>query len=179
MKNTKITSLFIFLSGTAVGALATWKYAEEKYKQIAKEEIESVKRTFSKKEPVFKSDDEKSDTMSVSEYARKVEQLGYASNKSAKERKIDEPYVIAPEDLGNYADYEQIELHYYNDGVLTDELDEIVDDPEEIVGKEIADHFGEYEEDTVCIRNDALKTDYEILRVPERYSDSHDPEGVD
>ena len=36
----------IFLTGIAVGAAISWKYAETKYKKIAEEEIESVKETF-------------------------------------------------------------------------------------------------------------------------------------
>lgn len=59
--------------------------------------------------------------------------------------------------------YERISLTYYADGVLADEDNEPVDDIEEIVGDGL-EHFGEYEEDSVFVRNDAKKCDYEILR---------------
>lgn len=46
-----------------------------------------------------------------------------------------------------------------------------VDDVEEIVGEESLTHFGEYEDDSVFVRNDRLKCDYEILLDQRNYSD--------
>ena len=42
---------------------------------------------------------------------------------------------------------------------------------DEIVGKESLNHFGEYEDDSVFVRNDRLKRDYEILLDQRNYSD--------
>lgn len=83
----------------------------------------------------------------------------------------DKPYVISPEDFGEYEDYETISLTYYKDKVLTDELNEIVEDIEETVGEESLNHFGEYEDDSVFVRNDSKRCDYEILLVDQFYSD--------
>ena len=47
----------------------------------------------------------------------------------------------------------------------------VVDDVEEIVGEESLTHFGEYEDDSVFVRNDRLKCDYEILLDQRNYSD--------
>ena len=52
-----------------------------------------------------------------------------------------------------------------------DENDEEVDDVDEIVGEESLNHFGEYEDDSVFVRNDRLKCDYEILLDQRNYSD--------
>ena len=90
--------------------------------------------------------------------------------KKVKEEHIPEEekpdmYSIDPQEFGEFEDYGRIFLTYYSDGVLADENDEIMDD-EDIdisVGSDFADHFGEYEEDSVHIRNDRLKCDYEIL----------------
>lgn len=41
------------------------------------------------------------------------------------------------------------------------------------IGFESLGHFGEYEDDSVFVRNDRLKTDYEILLDEENYSDSY------
>ena len=52
--------------------------------------------------------------------------------------------------------------------MLTDENDKPV-----LSTKEIGDalrHFGEYEDDAVYVRNDELKTDYEILRSEKDYN---------
>ena len=64
-----------------------------------------------------------------------------------------------------------LSLTYYADQVLTDENNEEVDDVEEIVGEESLTHFGEYEDDSVFVRNDRLKCDYEILLDQRNYSD--------
>lgn len=76
----------------------------------------------------------------------------------------------------------KISLIYYNDGVLTDENNEIVDDINEIVDEDSLKHFGEYEEDSVFVRNDKLKCDYEILYDLRKYknvSDNFRSWGVD
>lgn len=70
--------------------------------------------------------------------------------------------VISPVELGD-SDYETITLKYYDDDILTDERDEIIEDPVGIVGDDFKKHFGEYEDDCVYVRNDNLDVDYEIL----------------
>ena len=82
----------------------------------------------------------------------------------------EKPYVITPEEFGELADYQTISLTYWHDAVLTDDYDEIIDNPDDIVGEDFADHFGEYEDDSVFVRNDARKTDYEILLDNRDYS---------
>ena len=46
--NSTLKGVLIFVLGAAAGSLATWKLIEKKYKDIAQEEIDSVKDTFSK-----------------------------------------------------------------------------------------------------------------------------------
>lgn len=81
------------------------------------------------------------------------------------------PYVISPEEFGEFEDYERISLSYYADQVLADEDDEKVDDVDNVVGLESLTHFGEFEDDSVFVRNDRLKCDYEILLDQRTYSD--------
>lgn len=47
--------------------------------------------------------------------------------------------------------------------MLLDDNGEIVDELESTVGVDSLNHFGEFEEDSVYVRNDARKCDYEIL----------------
>ena len=63
----------------------------------------------------------------------------------------DKPYVISPEEFGEYEEYEKISLTYYGDQVLADENDELVEDVEGAVGFESLTHFGEYEDDSVFV----------------------------
>lgn len=81
------------------------------------------------------------------------------------------PYVISPEEFGEFEDYERISLSYYADQILADEDDEKVEDVDNVVGLESLAHFGEFEDDSVFVRNDRLKCDYEILLDQRTYSD--------
>ena len=81
------------------------------------------------------------------------------------------PYVISPDEFGEFEDYERISLSYYTDQILADEDDEKVEDVDNVVGLESLAHFGEYEDDSVFVRNDRLKCDYEILLDQRTYSD--------
>lgn len=114
-------------------------------------------------------------------YAAKLQEEGYTnytehSKKNTEEKKDDtmpnEPYVISPDNYGENDNYTQISLVYYaGDGVLADDEDEVVEDIEATVGEDFAEHFGEYEDDSVFIRNDRLRCDYEILRDNRSFSD--------
>ena len=83
----------------------------------------------------------------------------------------DQHYIIRPDEFGEYDDYDAISLTYYADHILTDEDDEIVEDIEDKIGFDALSHFGEYEEDSVFVRNDRIKCDYEILLDQRKYSE--------
>lgn len=80
------------------------------------------------------------------------------------------PYVISPEEFAELDGYTPVSLAYFEDGVLSDEYGVIIDDIEEIVGDAL-NHFGDYEEDSVCVRNDAKRCDYQILREERTYDE--------
>ena len=48
---------------------------------------------------------------------------------------------------------------------------ERIKDVDSVVGAESLTHFGEYEDDSVFVRNDRLKCDYEILMDTRTYSE--------
>ena len=195
--NSKLLSFLAFVMGASVGSLVTWKCVEKKYKQIAQEEIDSVKETYAKmrkddleakqadieaaKAKLHPADSEKAETPEVQpeevkEYEDVIARHNYTSysnniNEKGGDVMTDRPYIIPPEDFGDYPDYETISLTYYNDKVLTDEYNEIVDDIDDLIGEDSLNHFGEYEDDSVFVRNDALKVDYEILLDSANYSD--------
>lgn len=100
-----------------------------------------------------------------------VEEILKNQGYSAQEKALDTPYVISPEEFGEKEDYETISLTYYADGVLTDDNDEKMEDYEETIGKDSLDHFGEYEDDSVFVRNDKLRCDFEILSDLRTYSE--------
>lgn len=182
----KLSGFMLFVVGTAIGSAVTWQYTKKKYEQIAQEEINSVKETFSKKEyadePIKVSSNKSvvqtNEKPSVAEYAAKLHEQGYTNYSGTEKEKIkekkesmDKPYVIAPEEFGDLEGCEKISLTYYADQVLADDNDELVDDVEDVVGFESLSHFGDYEDDSVFVRNDRLKCDYEILMDQRNYSD--------
>lgn len=179
----KATNALMFLLGAAVGSVVTWKYVKNKYEQIAQEEIDSVKEVFLKREPdatveIKEADvrNKKEEKPGVMEYAARLQKEGYvnyAGMNSVEEETetVEKPYVISPEEFGEFDEYEKISLTYYADQTLADENDELVDDVENIIGFESLTHFGEYEDDSVFVRNDRLKCDYEILMDSRLYSD--------
>ena len=195
--NSKLLSFLSFIVGASAGSLITWKFVEKKYKQIAQEEIDSVKETYAKmrkddleakkadleaaKAKLHPAESEKVEIPEVQpEEVQKYEDViakhnytSYSNNINEKGGDVmtDRPYVISPDEFGDYPDYETISLTYYNDKVLTDEYNEIVDDIDDLIGKDSLNHFGEYEDDSVFVRNDALKVDYEILLDSANYSD--------
>lgn len=111
-----------------------------------------------------------------------INKYNYAScseEKKEGEPMKNKPYVISPEEFDESGEYEPVSLTYYADGVLADSItDERIENPEEIVG-EFESHFGEYEDDSVFVRNDKLLTDYEILRDTRNFSDVVEDSGSD
>ena len=105
----------------------------------------------------------------VKEVNRIIEDNNYASEINEVTR--DQHYIIRPDEFGEYDDYDTISLTYYADHILTDEDDEIVEDIEDKIGFDALNHFGEYEEDSVFVRNDRIKCDYEILLDQRKYSE--------
>lgn len=190
MKN---NALFAFILGAVLGSAATWYYAKKRYELIAQEEIDSVKEAFVSK--VSSSETNKNEeepktaveiareTDSLSKYARVLEKnryTHYSKNEyveSASEtmdisdREKCKPYLIHPDKFGELEDYECIGFTYYSDGVLTNDGDEKVKDIEGTVGSESLSHFGEYSDDSVYVRNDRLKIDYEILKDERTYEE--------
>ena len=82
-------------------------------------------------------------------------------------------YVIEPDAFGEAEGYDEISLTFYADGTVTDDNDRAMseDEIEETIGKDSLSHFGEYEADSVFVRNDRLKADYEILKDLRSYAD--------
>lgn len=183
------TGLVMFLAGATVGSVATWLCLKRYYERIVQEEIDSVKAAFVERKPAIiniaknEKQEEKCHKVDISNlkpdlvnYKAKLQEEGYTNytehSKKNTEEKRDEPYVISPDDYGEDDNYTQISLVYYaGDGVLSDDEDEVVEDIEGTVGEDFAEHFGEYEDDSVFIRNDRLRCDYEILRDNRSFSD--------
>ena len=169
--NSKFMCAIAFSLGAAVGAAVSWRILKPTYERIANEEIESVKEYYSNK---YASDDEHEDS-NESAYEEALKKYNTESTARESEKEEDDsmkPHVISPDEFAEIEDYETTSLYYFSDEILTHLNGEVVEDVEALVGADFSEHFGEDEDDSVFVRNDRLKCDFEILRDSTRYSDS-------
>ena len=180
----KVTGLIIFVLGAATGSIVTWQFAKKKYEQIAEEEINSVKEMFLKREQdardveitvepqpsVEASLNKFEEKPDISTYAEILKNEAYVPE--GTEMVENKPYVISPDEFGENEDYDTISLTYYADQVLVDDGGDKIEDVDDVVGMESLTHFGEYEDDSVFVRNDRLRCDYEILMDERTYSEA-------
>lgn len=170
--NNKLVGILSFTVGGAVGFAAANKLMKDKYEQLVQDEIDSVKAAFRKEHPLPEKKERPKPTekerKAYSEYTAK---LGYTEEK--KPAPVQEPHIISPEEFGDQDEYDEISLTYYADGTVTDDNDRAMseDEVEETIGKESLTHFGEYEDDSIFVRNDRLKADYEVLMDQRSYAD--------
>ena len=184
--NNTLNKVLIFTAGVAVGALVSYRVLEAKiaakYEQIAQEDSESFRETYNRMKAEHEAEMEEYEAIErakkpdLSEYRHKLAEEGYNTGYFEDEieevARVERPYVISPSEFGELDGYETVSLTYFNDGVLTTDYDnEEVDYVDDVVGLDSLEHFGEYENDTVFVRNDRLKVDYEIMRDNRNYSD--------
>jgi hypothetical protein len=154
----------------------------KKYKQIADAEIASMTEYYEQR--LFEAEEEIDDCSTeieaqdridraadkfpeVREFVNKLNDLNYTENKEVPN--VKPPYVISPDEFGEIDEYATETLYYYQDKVLADDQDNIIEDADNVIGVGSLNHFGEYEDDSVFVRNDREETDYEILLDPREY----------
>lgn len=164
--------LAIFVTGIVLGSAITLNYAKTKYAKIADEEIASVKAAFKSEKSNEDSDicEEKNDIEKMEELAIVNRYVTHDKVIKKEETDMNEPYVISPDDFDENG-YEIVSLTYYADDVLTDEHDNVIRNRDKLIGKDSLTKFGEYEEDSVFVRDDERKIDYEILADTRNYRD--------
>lgn len=169
---TTLNKLAIFVTGIVLGSAITWNYAKTKYAKIADEEIASVKAAFKSEKSNEDSDicKEKNDIEKMEELAIANRYVTHDKVIKKEETDMNEPYVISPDDFDENG-YEIVSLTYYADDVLTDEHDNVIRNRDKLIGKGSLTKFGEYEEDSVFVRDDERKIDYEILADTRNYHD--------
>lgn len=200
--NDKLSSVIIFCGGVFIGGFITWDFFKTKYEKIADEEIASVKETFEHREPRpdknYKVEEELKGNDSyinvspgVSErIIQIIDSNGYRnySNTAIETDKkggtadmeLKQPYVITPEQYEDNVDYTKVSLTWYNDEVLEDDWGNVLD-PDDVIGRDALKTFGQYEKDSVFVRDDDEQIDYEVLLDTRSYKETygHDPVEAD
>lgn len=196
--NDKLSSVIIFCGGVFIGGFLTWDFFKTKYEKIADEEIASVKETFEHREPrpdknykveeALKGNDEYINVSpGVAERIIKIiDSNGYRnySNTAIETDKkggtadmeLKQPYVITPEQYEDNVDYTKVSLTWYSDEVLEDDWGNVLD-PDDVIGSDALKTFGQYEKDSVFVRDDDEQIDYEVLLDTSSYKETygHDP----
>ena len=95
---------------------------------------------------------------------------------TSKQTVNDMPYMINPEDFGEEEGYDTLTLTYFADKVLVDDVDDVIDDPDPVVGLENLKVFDEFNASAIYVRNDIWKTDFEILKDDWEWKDIQEPE---
>ena len=187
--------LLIFAAGLAVGAVAGAVIVKNKVLADAKAEVEEVREYYrSARGKVNKENVE--ETEEVKEVEKKEYELKdiqvkdepktgltnynqitkmYMSKDEFQTPMYDDPFVIDPSEFGENPEYDTETLTYFADGVLVDDVDDIIEEPDIVVGLENLKIFEEFGATTVYVRNDIYKTDYEIIRDDWNYSDLKEP----
>lgn len=194
-----LSKVIMLAVGAAIGSAATWMILKTKYEKDLEEEVEAIKAHYKKKVQVIEdaantlhdiyrgtntevkvvdSDPEqKEKVVSKERYSKVLEDHKYSHDEPCYDEDTNEhPYVISPDEFGKDAngfgnDHDLITLNYYADNILADDWNDPIEDVEATVGEESLQHFGEYDEDVVYVRNERLKVDYEILRSNLKFID--------
>ena len=179
--NDTLNKVLWFAAGAVIGVAVTRNYFKTKYECVAQEKIDSMEWAFAKlhEDNLVDGGAEEATDADLSDIAEHIiHRQGYTAPRekpaetTRKEVKgVYNPYVIAPTDFDTIDGYEAVSLNYYEDGVLADDMGNVIEDVDAMVGRDSLTHFGEYEDDSVHVRNDALKCDFEILRDLRNYSD--------
>lgn len=174
--------IFAFSLGAAVSAVATWKILKAKYERMINDEMDAFIEEYTGRKRYEGPEDageaaKVEQDSDISKYEATIKENNYGDYGEATTETSKRPYVIPPEMYGNKDGYDIESLNYYEgDKVLTDDWDNQIEDVENMVGIDFAEHFGEYEDDSVFVRNDRLKTDYEILLDKRSYAETRDEE---
>lgn len=138
------TKIFLgFASGALVGSLITYYAVRETFRQQADEEIKSVRDIYMKREAEelkeFREsqDVEDEDEDDIVEHLREMaEDFGYELHSKYDDsgvNPVEYPTGVEEVDeagyMNDYDDYESTCLTLYTDGVMTDAVEDVVDDP--------------------------------------------------
>ena len=184
-------NLFIFSAGISIGGLISYIITKDKYETIMNKEIEEIRKYYKDKYENIKEDDEEK-IKEKGDYREIVRE--YVSNHVIEEDcncddEEDNHYTIMESrDLTNGVDfdeskkieswefgeqplYETETIILYSDGVATNDLGDVIDNLEEIMGVDQYREFKESSDESIFIRNDLLRMDYEIVKDDWRYED--------
>lgn len=176
MMNIKYVYLCVgFVAGAIVGVIATKDY----FQKDADTRVEDFKAAY-KNHVIKKSQHEEEEKKEYEDmtghYKSSSEEPVKPVVRQNEEENEDVPVIeyVSPYEFGEKGGYDMLSYTYYEaDGNVADSNDDLVRSPEDILG-DFKSHFGEYEDDSVFVRNHELKADIEILKDVRTYQEAMD-----
>lgn len=183
-------NILIFLAGGAVGAAITAKLVVKYYEEIIelnneavdetvkyyKDKIDELKNNEKGYEKDKVEDDKPEKKKEKKDDKAKINDIIETEQYSGSEEVIPKPVesitgieIIEADVYGEEEGFDIASWMYWADGIVTNDFDEIVEDPESIIGDALS-YFGNIEIDSVYVRNRANSTDYEILRSEKEFN---------
>lgn len=209
----RVGYILAFLAGGLVGVAIGYRIAYNNAEERADIEIEEMRAYFNAKQDLTKGRNaaiaeqghsvedaaEKSrrsqNKPSVVELAnvkeapevKKVNYTSYSEETPADVVVTDEPVIISQDEYGDIAHYSRVNLTYYDDKILADDLSMRTfkkDEVERAIGLKALDQFNKLDPsgrsiDQIWVRNDRTKTYYSIVTDDREYAVAAGWEGDD
>lgn len=163
------------LLGAGAGGYGAFFLTKQHLDQRNEEEIASVRESFRRELSARKEERKEL----AEKYQKAMEAMAKYAGEAPEEKEPKKPdppkpqkrpYLITPMQFAETdKKYEDVTLRYYPDGPVTDVNDNslTMDQIDRLVGRESLSCFGEngQEEDSVCVRNEELGKDFQILMM--------------
>lgn len=186
--NNRILNVVCFAAGAGIGWLVACKMMCSAFAELAQEEIDSVKEVYNKRLEELEApltEEETAEIVKSNPHKPSIKEYAAARLKELRDESEEDdeymygPEVVSPEEFDeNVEDYEKVTLYLYNDGkVVYEEDDHPMTDKEidDTIGHEALNTFGQFEDDSVFVRNDSQQSYYEILARDENWTDANIP----
>lgn len=172
-----------FVLGFGMGAAGTYLFlvgkraeeleAEEEPKQSSKKSTGEAPVTFSKSETANNTKVDYTKFFTNNEATNDIFEKLSGEEAEKKEEHNDIPEIIPPDEYGLNGDYDAMTFTYFRDGVLVDDGGDPLstEDAAMLLGDDALSHFGEYEDNSVYVKNDVHAAYYEIIRIDRDYSE--------
>ena len=189
--NAIVKEVAIFAAGAGIGFFVGKKFYKEKYRKEADEDIAAVKEFTTQRINEMKKNimdveietTENADDISEEDLRTNESIVMQYDKVSQKEGEVERPempkpktdmsiYVISEEEFMEDGGRDKVSLEYFEeDGVLVDERDVPVEDPDKILGEGTLDDYIISGDNAMYVRNDDISVDYELTKSEGSYRD--------
>lgn len=185
------------LAGGAAGFFGGYYFSKNKYRELAEKEISAVKKVYLKHfkqgtpdAPVKGSKKDlataktsiaqtATETPQPVEYNKQYHSVRTMNIKedAAGRNLVGSFRILTPTEF-NESEYDAQTLIYYRDKVLTDDDGNVIHNVNEVIGPEALSTFGRYMDDTVYVRDETKRIDYEIVWDTRTYKSTRELSNV-